>query len=24
MSDLTAGNTYKFRYRVRNIFGWSL
>jgi len=21
--DLTAGSTYKFRYRVRNIFGWS-
>ena len=19
----TAGNTYKFRYRIRNIFGWS-
>jgi len=24
MSDLTAGMTYKFRYRVRNIFGWSI
>ncbi len=23
MSDLTAGRTYKFKYRVRNIFGWS-
>lgn len=22
-TDLTAGMTYKFRYRVRNIFGWS-
>ncbi len=24
MNDLTAGMTYRFRYRVRNIFGWSL
>jgi hypothetical protein len=23
MSDLTAGMTYRFKYRVRNIFGWS-
>jgi len=23
MGDLTAGMTYRFKYRVRNIFGWS-
>lgn len=23
MNDLTPGSTYNFRYRVRNIFGWS-
>jgi hypothetical protein len=23
ISDLTAGSSYEFRYRVRNIFGWS-
>lgn len=22
-TDLTAGDSYSFRYRVRNIFGWS-